>query len=626
MKRLLPAVIFAVACSGSSRLVAQDEGPGPRLASAIIEGNLDAVEKLLDKGVDVNAPLAEGLWALDVARLCGWKSIEKLLLERGAKKANAKSIPPGTLAPDLADLYLSGDIEKGSPGFSVIVSREGKELFCRGYGLARVKAGVAAGPETPFRIGSVTKQFTSAAILKLQEDGKLNVSDRLSKFFPGFPRGGEVTLHHLLSHTSGIHSYTSDPGFLKGVTKPVKAADLVEQISKAPFDFDPGRHLNYSNSGYFLLGMIVEKASGQPYGEYLQEKFFKPLGMKNTGVHQRGSEPAGEAYGYTRKESGYRRALDWDMSWAGGAGALYSTVRDLDRWNEGLFALKVLNKKSLELAFTPVKPLGSGLALPRKGGKLFYAYGWIIQSHRGLREVAHSGGLHGFQSYLARYPEEKLTVAVLANAEFSPGAKARVLAELWLSTVMEPRLERKEKKGIAGKSYEDYAGRYDYGSGVMMVEREGDRLFAQLGLQPRFEIFPAGGDEFFWKVVEARVKFERDKAGKVTRILHTQGGAVIKAPRLTRQVVVKVDPAIYDAYLGRYDYGGGQTLTVTRDGDKLMGQMTAQPKLLLLPRSKKEFFFKMVNAEVTFVSGPGGKVTGLEHLQGEKTIKAPRLK
>jgi hypothetical protein len=307
------------------------------------------------------------------------------------------------------------------------------------------------------------------------------------------------------------------------------------------------------------------------------------------------------------------------MSWAGGAGALYSTVRDLDRWNEGLFALKVLNKKSLERAFTPVKPLG-------KGGKVFYAYGWIIQSHRGLREVAHSGGLHGFQSYLARYPEQNLTVAVLANAEFSPGVKAENIAELWLATEMEPRLERKEKKGIAGKSYEDYAGRYDYGSGVMTVEREGDRLFAQLARQPRFEIFPAGNDEFFWKVVEARVKFERDGAGEVTGIVHSQGGGTIKAPRLTRQVVVKVDPALYDAYLGRYDYGGGQVLEVSRDGGRLMGQMTGQSKLVLLPRSKTKFFFKVVNAEVAFVSDPGGKVIGVEHLQNGRTIEAPRIK
>lgn len=619
MIRRLSAGSLALACLVFSLPLVGEDGAGRPLARAIIEGNIEAVERLIGEGTDVNAALSEGLWPLDVARLRGWKSIEKLLIASGAKKANAKSFPPGTLAPDLAELYLASGIQADSPGFSVLVSRGGKELFCRGYGLARVKEGLAAGPDTPFRIGSVTKQFTAAAILKLREDDKLDTSDRLSKFFPVFPRGDEVTLHHLLSHTSGIHSYTSDPGFLKGVAKSVKAADLVEKISKASFDFEPGERFKYSNSGYFLLGLIVEKACGEPYGEYLREKFFRPLGMKNTGVHQRGSEPAGEAYGYTRKESGYRRALDWDMSWAGAAGALYSTVRDLDRWNEGLFALNVLNKKSLELAFTPVKPLG-------KGGKVFYAYGWIIQRHRGLRAVAHNGGLHGFQSYLARYPEQKLTVAVLANAEFSPGAKAQVLAELWLSTVMEPRLERKEKKGIAGKNYEDYAGRYDYGTGVMTVEREGGRLFAQLGLQPRFEIFPAGGDEFFWKVVEARVKFERDKSGKVTRILHTQGGAVIKAPRLTRQVMVKVDPAIYDAYVGRYDYGSGQTLTVTRAGGKLMAKMTAQPKLQLLPRSKKDFFFKVVNAEITFVRGPGGEVTGVEHLQGGETIKAPRLR
>ncbi|MEE3052288.1 MAG: serine hydrolase, partial [Planctomycetota bacterium] len=304
--RLLPALlVFAwIVCS---QPVAAGQGDGRRLASAIIEGNIDAVETLLDKGVDVNALLVEGLWALDVARVCGWKSIEKLLLERGAKKANAKIFPPGTLAPDLADLYLASGISADSPGFSVLVSRDGKELFCRGYGFARVKEKLAAGPDTPFRIGSVTKQFTSAAILKLQEEGKLSVSDRLANFFPGFPRGGEVTLHHLLSHTSGIHSYTSAPGFLKGVTKPVKAARLVEQITKAPFDFGPGERFKYSNSGYFLLGGIVEKVSGRSYAEYLEEKFFRPLGMKNTGVHRRGFEPGGEALGYTRAGKGYER-------------------------------------------------------------------------------------------------------------------------------------------------------------------------------------------------------------------------------------------------------------------------------------------------------------------------------
>ncbi|MCH2583588.1 MAG: serine hydrolase, partial [Planctomycetes bacterium] len=388
MRHRVFAGILAFTCLVFPLSLAGEDGRERQLAAAIIEGNIAAVERLIAEGTDVNAALAEGIWPLDAARIRGRKSIEKLLISRGAKKANAKSFPPGTLAPDLAELYLASGIAADSPGFSVLVSRDGKELFCRGYGLARVKEGLAAGPDTPFRIGSVTKQFTAAAILKLREDGKLRVSDRLSKFFPGFPRGDEVTLHHLFSHTSGIHSYTDTPGFIKGVTSPVKAAVLVEKITEEPYDFDPGQRFKYSNSGYFLLGLIVEKASGKPYGEYLREKFFKPLGMKNTGVHQRGSEPAGEAYGYTRAGKGYKLAVDWDMSWAGGAGALYSTVRDLGLWNEGLFAFKVLERKSLDLAFTPNKLLDDS-------GKAFYACGWAISRYRGLRLIGHSGGLPG---------------------------------------------------------------------------------------------------------------------------------------------------------------------------------------------------------------------------------------
>ncbi len=172
MRHRVFAGILAFTCLVSPLSLAGEDGRERQLAAAVIEGNIEAVERLLDEGTDVNAALAEGIWPLDVARIRGRKSIEKLLISRGAKKANAKSFPPGTLAPDLAELYLTSGIAAASPGFSVLVSRDGKELFCRGYGLARVKEKLAAGPDTPFRIGSVTKQFTSAAILKLREDGK----------------------------------------------------------------------------------------------------------------------------------------------------------------------------------------------------------------------------------------------------------------------------------------------------------------------------------------------------------------------------------------------------------------------------------------------------------------------
>ncbi len=176
--------------------------------------------------------------------------------------------------------------------------------------------------DTKFRIGSITKQFTAAAILRLQEQGKLSVRDPLSKFIPDYPRGSEVTLHHLLTHTSGIHSYTGKPNFLETVSAYTTPEDLIKSFKNDPYDFDPGKKWLYNNSGYFLLGYIIEKVSGQSYGEFLKQQFFEPLGMKNTGVHHWSDILEHEAFGYAYEAGRFKKAQNWDMSRAGGAGAL----------------------------------------------------------------------------------------------------------------------------------------------------------------------------------------------------------------------------------------------------------------------------------------------------------------
>ena len=167
----------------------------------------------------------------------------------------------------------------------MLVARDGKVLLSHGFGMADLSHDVPITPTTKFRIGSVTKQFTAAAILKLQEEGRLSVNDKLSKFFPDFPRGDEVTIHHLLTHTSGIKSFTSKPDFMATVTSPATSDQMIDSFKNDPFDFDPGEELSYNNSGYFLLGLIIEKVSGKSFNDYLRDTFFEPLGMHDTGVH-----------------------------------------------------------------------------------------------------------------------------------------------------------------------------------------------------------------------------------------------------------------------------------------------------------------------------------------------------
>src|SRR5215472_4123668 len=203
-----------------------------------------------------------------------------------ALPATAATAEARPAASQKADALLSGLIETNDPGLAVLVAQNGKILFEKCYGLADREHTVPVTPLTTFRIGSVTKQFTASAILKLQERGKLSVNDKLSKYIPDFPRGDEVTLRHLLTHTSGIHSYTDNPDdFLSRVTNATTTLAIIEELKKhkPPYDFDPGTKWSYDNSGYLLLGYIVEKVSGQSYGDFLHENFFQPLGMTNTG-------------------------------------------------------------------------------------------------------------------------------------------------------------------------------------------------------------------------------------------------------------------------------------------------------------------------------------------------------
>jgi CubicO group peptidase (beta-lactamase class C family) len=500
-------------------------------------------------------------------------------------------------------------------------------LFRRAYGRACVEHEVPATPETKYRIGSITKQFTAAAILKLQEQGKLSVQDKLSKFIPDFPRGDEVTVHHLLTHTSGIHSYTNSPGFLSVATVEVKPEELIQSFKNDRFDFAPGQKFLYNNSGYFLLGAIVEKLSGQSYAEYLRTTFFDPLGMKSTGVHNSHDIIPGEAYGYAWENGRIVKPLNWDMSRAGGAGALYSTVGDLFLWNEALFGGKVLSQTSLAAALVPVITAEDVEKTKDEG----YGYGLGIGRTRGLRTVGHGGGLHGFASNLLRIPDQRFTVVALSNSAppipgLAVGSLSTEISELYLGGQMQDRPEPAVDASVSAAGYDDYLGQYDYGGALLTVTRDADRLYAELTGQPRFEIFPRAKDVFFWKVVEAEVRFVRDEKGKVVKAVHRQGGQTINAPRFEPPAVARVDPRIYDDYVGKYDYGQGKAiLTVTREADRLFAQLTGQPKLEIFPKSASEFFWTAVRAEVAFVRDAKGKVVKAVHSQGGTTFEAPRI-
>ena len=404
-----------------------------KLWRAARDGEIERLEMLLKPGValKVDAKPQYGLTPWQIATICGRTDVARLLAEHGAD--THQPLPEPTV---LADSIFSALTPGRSPGAAVLVSRDGRVLFEGGYGYASIENQVKVTPATKFRIGSITKQFTAAAILRLQEQGKLSVTDPLSKFIPDFPKGETITLHHLLTHTSGLHSYTNKPDFLPTVTVPIKSEELIQSFKNDPPDFAPGTRFAYCNSGYFLLGHVIEKVSGQSYADFLKAQFFEPLGMKDTGVHTNDAILDHEATGYSQDGAVLKKALNWDMSRAGAAGALYSTVGDLARWNDAVFGGKVLSEASLKAAFTPAK-VGDAQEPPEEG----YGYGWTVGKFRGLATIAHGGGLNGFLSSLSRYPAERVNVVVLVNAAdpppgLDPGELARDLAQIFLADKM----------------------------------------------------------------------------------------------------------------------------------------------------------------------------------------------
>jgi CubicO group peptidase (beta-lactamase class C family) len=290
---------------------------------------------------------------------------------------------------------------------TVLVARGGEVIARRGYGMADLEHDVPNAPETKFRLGSVTKQFTAMAVLILQERGKLDVQEKVKTYLADSPGAwDDVTLHHLLTHTSGIPSYTGLPGYAAKMREPTTPDELLARFKDLPLEFAPGERFKYSNSGYAVLGKVIEAASGKGYAEFLGEAIFKPLGMNDTGYDRAAPLLKHRASGYGRTPFGLVNALFIDMSIPYAAGALYSTVDDLLVWDRALYTEKLVSKKSLDAMFTS-----------NKDG---YGYGWFITKASGRTVIGHGGGVNGFSTDIKRFPDEKLCVIVLSNVVGTP--------------------------------------------------------------------------------------------------------------------------------------------------------------------------------------------------------------
>ncbi|HVM49261.1 MAG TPA: serine hydrolase domain-containing protein [Candidatus Acidoferrum sp.] len=315
--------------------------------------------------------------------------------------------PADTLAQKLDALFQDFS-QPGAPGASVMVIRDGKVAFAKGYGLANVEVMVPCGTNTNFRLASVTKQFTAMSVLILVDRQRLSLDERLTDFFPEFPAyGREITVRQMLTHTSGLLDY--EDLIPKGSTLPVLDRDVLRLLmTQDKTYFPPGTKYRYSNSGYALLAQIVEARSGNTFARFLHENIFGPLKMNHTLAYEQGVSVVPErAYGYSPEGSGWKRTDQSLTSSVLGDGGIYSSVADLYRWDQALYTDKLISRKLLKLAFTPA----TATERPKAG----YGFGWFIGQYRGLREIWHSGNTVGFTTRIVRFPDRRFTVIILAN-------------------------------------------------------------------------------------------------------------------------------------------------------------------------------------------------------------------
>lgn len=310
----------------------------------------------------------------------------------------------GTALDQKVDSYLR---EKNFQG-TVLIAKQGKVLLSRGYGLANAEHNVPNTPQTVFRIGSITKQFTAVAILQLQEQGKLSVNDPISKYLPDYPQGDKITIHHLLTHTSGIPSITKFPNLSEIERQPSTPTTVITYFKDLPLEFEPGSDCKYSDSGYIVLGAIVEKVAGVSYEKYVQDHFFSPLGMKATYFDHNQSVIPHRAAGYGVGANGEKVNAEFiEMSFPHGAGSLASTAEDLYRWDRALKEGKLLSKDLTKKLFQ--------VQAASENNHIAYGYGFFVDSEK--HTVGHMGSIEGFRAASYRHLDGDVTLILLSNQE-----------------------------------------------------------------------------------------------------------------------------------------------------------------------------------------------------------------
>lgn len=549
------------------------------------------------------------------------------------------------------DDLLNKYTEYGQFNGSVLVADQGKVIYKKGFGMANMEWDIPNAPDTKHRLGSITKQFTAMLIMQLVAEGKLDLQATVSKYLPDYSKvnGDKITIHQLLNHTSGTPNYTSFPKFFKEMSRnPYTPTEMLKTFADSTLNFTPGERFAYSNSGYILLGAIIEKVTGKSYETVLQEKIFDPLKMKNSGYDHHNVILKKRATGYEMKGSTPENSPYIDMSTPYAAGSMYSTVEDLFLWDQALYTEKLLPKKYIDMMYEKYVPAFGE----------FYGYGWSVGSmpigntKDSVAIIGHGGGINGFNTLITRMPKEKSTVLLLNNTGGAPLENITVaingilhgktydlpkqsLANLVYREIMDKDLKAGlsfYEKNKTSKEYSISESEMNtMGYTLLQAEKrqEAEAIFKlNVEAYPKsYNAYDSYGEALMEQgkndlaIVNYKKSIELNPASQ-------HGIDMLKKLGVETEGMVKdavVPNAVLETYVGNYELKPGFILAVTKEGSQLKAQATGQPAFEIFPKSETEFYVKVVSAQITFNKNTAGNVESLTLFQGGQEMVGKRI-
>lgn len=521
------------------------------------------------------------------------------------------------------DNIVSSMYTADEPGVSFLVAKDGKPIYRKAYGKANLELDVNLKPENVFEIGSITKQFTAVAILMLEEQGKLKIEDQITKFIPDYPTNNKIiTIHHLLNHTSGIKSYTGMESFMKITRKDMTPKELIDIFKNEPMDFDPGEHFLYNNSGYIILGHIIEVVTGGTYEDFIEKKIFEQIGMNSSYYGSMKELIKNRAYGYQQKEEKYVNADYLSLTLPYAAGSLMSTVDDLLKWQNAISANTFIKRTSLEKAIN-----GSIL---NNGEEINYGYGWGKIILQGSKGYSHSGGIFGYTTDGIFLEKENVYVIGLTNC--SCKKVANITRSIAAIVIGKPILDKKDAITVSEDKLKKWVGAYQFDENIIrhVILRDGQLYSLREGEGSReFAIYPMKDGSFIFDDGTISYNFSMTKEGERQTIFRSgeesfTGKGIDKAPPAEKKAI-KITSDILKQYIGKYELQPTFIIDVTVEGNSIFAQATGQPKFEIFAETELRFFLKVVPAEIVFNKNKEAKVDGLTLNQRGRQMRAKKI-